>query len=190
MTIFLVLLIVSVVLFAAWHLWPGPFATAFRILDRKRGRLRSCRIDVGEANWHVLEGGHGEALVLLHGFNADADHFNRTARHLSSHFRILAPDLPGFGETVVGASVDYRIEAQAESVVRWMDAEGIQRCFLGGSSMGGYIALAIAARHDIGAGQGRQGEHELARLEARLLDPRRLQRGPGRGQPVVKAGHA
>ncbi|MGK7297133.1 MAG: alpha/beta fold hydrolase [Candidatus Wenzhouxiangella sp. M2_3B_020] len=147
MTIFLVLLIALLALLAAWHLWPTPFALAFRALDRKSGRLRSCRIDTEDATWHVLEGGHGETLVLLHGFNADADHFNRTARHLSVHFRILAPDLPGFGETVARSAVDYRIEAQAESVVRWMDAAGIQRCFLGGSSMGGYIALAIAARH-------------------------------------------
>ncbi|MFU8878022.1 MAG: alpha/beta fold hydrolase, partial [Wenzhouxiangellaceae bacterium] len=96
--------------------------------------------------WHALEGGHGEPLVLLHGFNADADHFNRVARQLTRHFRILAPDLPGFGDTRPAGPVDYRIEAQAGAVLRWMDAAGIRNCYLGGSSMGGYIACAIAAR--------------------------------------------
>jgi len=140
----LVALLAGVVL---WLLWPAPVARACRALDRRGGRLRSCRVDTDVINWHVLEGGRGEALVLLHGFNGDADHFGRLARHLTGHFRILAPDLPGFGETEYTGAVDYRIEAQAESVVRWMDRVGIQRCYLGGSSMGGYIACAIAARH-------------------------------------------
>lgn len=142
-----VIAIVVLALVAAWHLWPRPFAIAFRALDRRAGKLRSCHVEVGATRWHVLEGGHGEALVLLHGFNADADHFNRVARHLAGHFRILAPDLPGFGETEHDGAVDYRIEAQAQAVVDWMDRVGIQHCYLGGSSMGGYIAAAIAAAH-------------------------------------------
>jgi len=137
-------IVLLIVLF--WRLCPAPTARAFLTLDRKRARLRSCWIEDRTARWHVLEGGRGETLVLLHGFNADADHFNQVARPLARHFRVLAPDLPGFGATQCRQAVDYRIEAQAESVVRWMDAAGIQRCYLGGSSMGGYIALAIAAR--------------------------------------------
>jgi triacylglycerol lipase len=144
----LVLLIVAALaLVVAWHVWPAPFALAFRALDRRAGRLRSCHVDDGATRWHVLEGGRGETLVLLHGFNGDADHFNRVARHLAGHFRILAPDLPGFGDTVPGDAVDYRIEAQADAVVRWMDRVGIQHCYLGGNSMGGFIACALAARH-------------------------------------------
>jgi len=155
-----VIIVVAVLLIGGlWQFWPEPLARLFRTVDRRRGRLRSCRVQVDGVDWHVLEGGHGEPLVLLHGFNADADHFNRVARHLTRHFRILAPDLPGFGETgtspAVGdrsddrrdSRVDYRIEAQAETVVRWMDEVGIQHCYLGGSSMGGYIACAIAARY-------------------------------------------
>lgn len=129
-----------------WWLWPDPIARAFRALDRRAGRLRSCHVEVDGNRWHVLEGGCGEPLVLLHGFNADADHFNRVGRTLTRHFRILAPDLPGFGETHSTGSLDYRIEAQADAVIRWMDAVGIRNCYLGGSSMGGYIACAIAAR--------------------------------------------
>jgi len=141
-----VIVVALLALATAWYLWPTPFAVAFRALDRRGGRLRSCHVDVGTTRWHVLEGGHGETLVLLHGFNADADHFNRVARHLAGHFRILAPDLPGFGETEYDRAVDYRIDAQADAVIEWMDRVGIQHCYLGGSSMGGYIAIAIAAR--------------------------------------------
>lgn len=142
-----VLIAVLLTLVVLWHAWPAPFALAFRALDRRAGRVRSCWTDDGRTRWHALEGGRGETLVLLHGFNGDADHFNRVGRHLCGHFRILAPDLPGFGDTEYTAAIDFRIEAQAEAVVRWMDRVGIQRCYLGGSSMGGYIACAIAARH-------------------------------------------
>ncbi|MDX1624901.1 MAG: alpha/beta fold hydrolase [Wenzhouxiangellaceae bacterium] len=129
-----------------WHWFPAGPARLFRWLDRKHARLRSCFVEVDGTDWHVLEGGHGETLVLLHGFNADADHFNRAARHLTGHFRILAPDLPGFGETRAPDRVDFRIDAQAEAVLRWMDRAEIQRCYIGGSSMGGYVAAAIARR--------------------------------------------
>lgn len=147
MTLTVAIALVLLALLAVWLFWPKLPACLFRSLDRRHARLHSCWIDTGDTCWHVLEGGHGETLVLLHGFNGDADHFNRVARHLTGHFRILAPDLPGFGETTTTRAVDYRIEAQAESVVTWMDRVGIQRCYLGGSSMGGYIAAAIAARH-------------------------------------------
>lgn len=147
MTLTVSILVLGLVLAAAWRFWPTPFALAFRALDRRHGRMRSCYVHDGRVCWHVLEGGHGETLVLLHGFNADADHFNRVARYLASHFRILAPDLPGFGATRVEGPVDYRIFAQAEAVVRWMDRVGIQRCYLGGSSMGGFIACQIARLH-------------------------------------------
>lgn len=146
MPISILVLVIALAVALLWRWWPDPIAHAFRALDRRAGKLRSCHITVNGAHWHVLEGGHGETLVLLHGFNADADHFNRVARTLTRHFRILAPDLPGFGETETDGSVDYRVEAQAEAVLAWMDAAGIQHCYLGGSSMGGYIACAIAAR--------------------------------------------
>lgn len=146
MSIHLIILAALLAALALWHLWPAPVAGLFVFLDRRAGRLRACRVTVAGIDWHVLEGGRGETLVLLHGFNADADHFNRVARHLTGHFRILAPDLPGFGETGCSAGIDYRIEAQADNVLSWMDRTGIQRCYLGGSSMGGYVACAIAAR--------------------------------------------
>lgn len=146
MTPLLTLGLALLLAFVLWRVWPAPIALTFRALDRRHGRLKSCRVRTGSIDWHALEGGHGEPLVLLHGFNADADHFNRVARYLSRHFRVLAPDLPGFGDTRVDGALDYRISAQADRVIEWMDAADIQRCYLGGSSMGGYIAAEVARR--------------------------------------------
>lgn len=145
MTVWLLstLLLLAVLL---WRVWPEPLARLFLLADRQHGRLRSKRTQVGDIDWHYLEGGRGEPLVLLHGFNADAHHFSRVSRHLAAHFRILSPDLPGFGETRLEDGVSFRIEDQAEHVLAWLDALGIHEFHLGGNSMGGYISVALA-RH-------------------------------------------
>jgi len=147
MTFLTILLIALIAGALIWRWVPAWPARLFIWLDRKAGRMKSCMVEVNGQRWHMLEGGHGEPLVLIHGFNADADHFNRVARHLAGHFRVLAPDLPGFGQTQIHESLDFRIERQADRVVDWMDQIGIKRCYLGGNSMGGYIACAIAKKY-------------------------------------------
>lgn len=92
-----------------------------------------------------LEGGAGEPLVLLHGFGATKDHFVPVARHLVSRYRVLIPDLPGFGESSRAPQADYAPPAQAERLHAFARALGIARLHVGGSSMGGHIALTWAA---------------------------------------------
>ena len=61
-----------------------------------------------------LEGGTGEPLMLLHGFGGDKDNFDRVARHLTSHYRVVVPDQVGFGESDHPRDADYGPLAQAE----------------------------------------------------------------------------
>jgi abhydrolase domain-containing protein 6 len=124
--------------------WPKPLARAAQAFERHQGHLRSKSEHINGITWHYLEGGHGEPLVLLHGFNGDAYHFTRCARHLSQHFRIIAPDLPGFGETTAGIEVSHRIEDIAKRLLEWLDHHQIEQFYLGGNSMGGYISTAMA----------------------------------------------
>ncbi|MFW6339569.1 MAG: alpha/beta fold hydrolase [Wenzhouxiangella sp.] len=131
---------------ALWRWWPTPLGRFFQWAERSRCGLASRTLNSGGIGWHYLEGGHGEPLVLLHGFNADADHFCRVARRLRAHFRILAPDLPGFGDTRIDELPSFRIEDIAERVLDWLDAVGVQHFYLGGNSMGGYLAVAMARR--------------------------------------------
>ena len=146
MTAWLPLALIILLLAVLWWLWPTPLARLFLAADRRYGRL-SRRIRSTEGiDWHYLEGGHGEPLVLLHGFNADANHFSRASRHLADHFRILAPDLPGFGDTPSGEIDSFRVEDMADRVLAWLDELGVHDFYLGGNSMGGYIAVAMARR--------------------------------------------
>ncbi len=142
----LIIVTLIVLVIALWRFWPEPLARLFMFLDRRQGRLQRRWKSSGEINWHYLEGGHGEPLILLHGFNADAHHFCRVSHLLSPHFRILAPDLPGFGQTHPAESSSFRIEDTADQILAWLDELGIHEFYLGGNSMGGYLAVAMARR--------------------------------------------
>ena len=94
-----------------------------------------------------LEGGSGAPLVLVHGFGADKDNFTRVSRYLTPHYRVIVPDLVGFGESSHRADVDYHYAAQAERLRAFVQALGLKRIDLGGNSMGGGIAMSYAAQH-------------------------------------------
>ena len=85
-------------------------------------------------------------LVALHGIGAHKDHWPRLAHRLAARVRVVAPDLPGFGESDRDPGADYSMGAQARAVVAFADALGLGRFHLAGSSMGGRIAAEVAAR--------------------------------------------
>ncbi len=117
-------------------------------LERARADLVRKDITLADGTRIVyLDGGHGEPLVLVHGFGADKDNFTRAARWLTPHYRVIAPDLVGFGESTHLPDADYRYAAQAERLHAFVQALGLARIDIGGNSMGGAIALSYAARH-------------------------------------------
>ena len=94
-----------------------------------------------------LEGGQGEPLLLLHGFGADKDNFTRVARWLTPHYRVIIPDLVGFGESSHLSDVDYHYAAQATRMHQFVHALQLTTVSLGGNSMGGGIALSYASQY-------------------------------------------
>lgn len=117
-------------------------------MERSRAGLARKEIALPDGSRIVyLEGGSGAPLVLVHGFGADKDNFTRVARYLTPHYRVIVPDLVGFGESSHRADVDYHYAAQAERVRAFVQALGLARIDLGGNSMGGGIAMSYAAQH-------------------------------------------
>lgn len=94
-----------------------------------------------------LDGGSGEVLVLIHGFGGDKDNFARVAGHLAKRFRVILPDLSGFGDATRDPTARYRIADQVERLHALLQSLGVTRLRLGGNSMGGFIAAQYAATY-------------------------------------------
>ncbi|MBI5255119.1 MAG: alpha/beta hydrolase [Burkholderiales bacterium] len=107
-------------------------------------QCREVTLDDG-LRYVYLEAGQGEPLLLLHGFGSNKDHFVRVAKSLAQRWRVIVPDHIGFGESDHPAEADYTPSAQAERLHRLAAALGLGPVHLGGSSMGGHIAMTWAA---------------------------------------------
>src|SRR5262245_38101437 len=91
------------------------------------------------------EQGTGAPLVLLHGFPLDGRIYEKQIAPLSKKLRVIAPDLPGFGQS--RSDRPFSIASLADDVHDLLKAMGALPCALGGLSMGGYIALAFAKKY-------------------------------------------
>jgi len=131
----------------ALQVLPRPLMTASRALARRRVGLAKRAVRIGRHRVVYLEGGSGDPVLLLHGFGANKDMWTEYARGLLQSYRVIAPDLPGFGDSDFFADERYGYLEQAERVRRLLDELGLERVHLGGNSMGGGIAGMFAALH-------------------------------------------
>ena len=115
---------------------------------RSWARLRLASLDVDGDRWRYLEGGpaNAEAVLVLHGFGADKDSWVPYARGLTDRFRLVVPDLPGFGESPQRPGDDYTLGVQVERTLRFLDRAQLGRTHVVGNSMGGAIAGLLTAR--------------------------------------------
>lgn len=132
---------------ALCFLFPRQLAGFALGIERQRSGLHRAETDIPGFHIVYLEGGSGEPLILLHGIGADKDNWTRTARWLTTHYHVIAPDLPGFGESSRPESASYRIDDQVRNVNALADVLHLDKLSIGGNSMGGWIAGAYAAAH-------------------------------------------
>ncbi|KWW97605.1 2-hydroxy-6-oxo-2,4-heptadienoate hydrolase [Carbonactinospora thermoautotrophica] len=99
---------------------------------------------------NYLEAGSGPPVVLVHGSGPGVSayaNWRLTMPALAERFRVLAPDMVGFGYTERPAGLRYDTETWTDHLVGFLDALGLARVNLVGNSFGGAIALRVAARH-------------------------------------------
>ncbi|MCS7081663.1 MAG: alpha/beta hydrolase [Bacteroidetes bacterium] len=94
---------------------------------------------------HVHQIGRGPATVWIHGFPLDHRIWDLQAP-LAPFFRLIQPDLRGFGQSQVSPT-PYTIEELAQDVVGLLDLLGLSQAVVIGHSMGGYVALRLALRY-------------------------------------------
>jgi abhydrolase domain-containing protein 6 len=141
------LALVAVAYGVADFFFPARFAAAALAAQRSAAGLQRKEIDIPGQHIVYLEGGQGQPLLLLHGFGADKDNWARIALYLTSRYRVIAPDLPGYGESSHPAPEQARIEDQLRYLNQFAAALKLERFDLGGNSMGGWISAAYAAAH-------------------------------------------
>lgn len=105
--------------------------------------IRTNYIEAGDASL--------PALVLIHGSGPGVTAFanwNGVIPALAEHFRVLAPDMVGFGYTEVPEQVtDFTLDFWVDHIIGFLDALGIEQASFIGNSYGGALSLAVAARH-------------------------------------------
>jgi pimeloyl-ACP methyl ester carboxylesterase len=111
--------------------YPGEYRT----VDGVRLRIR----DTGPRDAPVV--------VMLHGFCASLDTWEPWALELSSRYRVVRFDLPGFGLTGADPTGDYSDAREIGILVGLMDQLGIAKASIVGNSMGGRIAWNFTAAH-------------------------------------------
>lgn len=145
------LLVLLSLLAVAYYALPQHFTQPLLDVNWSLSGLSEKTITVGPHQVHYLEGGvsqGGEApLVLLHGIFAEKDHWVDFSRPLTGRYRVIAPDLPGFGESGRLPDQTYDYAAQTEGLKDLLDALGARRVHLAGNSMGGTIAALFAIAH-------------------------------------------
>ena len=137
-------LVILLALIGLYYLFPEAAYEVLLKAERTAAGLEQRRIQVASLDFAYLEGGQGEVLLLLHGFGANKDHWTRIGKYLVPHFRVIAPDLTGFGDSGMAPDGDYSIPAQVQRIDALVSSLGLGAFHLGGNSMGGHIAGAYA----------------------------------------------
>jgi 4,5:9,10-diseco-3-hydroxy-5,9,17-trioxoandrosta-1(10),2-diene-4-oate hydrolase len=92
-----------------------------------------------------FEAGQGYPLILLHGGGGTGKAWWYQMEHFADHFRVLAPDMPGFGQSEWIADID-SVGKIPTAIRAWLEIWNIDHFVIGGNSMGGRVALSVACQ--------------------------------------------
>ncbi|MEK5381122.1 alpha/beta fold hydrolase [Niallia sp. FSL W8-0635] len=101
------------------------------------------KVTVGKEQLFYTEQGQGDPLVLIHGFCGSVDYWEYIIPLLAEKFRVLAVDLRGHGDSAYNGE-PFEIEDLAKDIKLLLGALGIDKVYMFGHSLGGYVTLAFA----------------------------------------------
>ena len=124
------------------HLGIGFLAATSGNTEPGRLRFDSYRTTHGRIS--VMEAGLGDPVVCIHGLGGTKASFLTTVAALAPERRVIAIDLPGFGDSDKPVSGRYDAPWFAEAVLGLLDELGLEQPDLIGNSMGGRVAIEVA----------------------------------------------
>lgn len=174
--VLLIIALLSAALLALHLFAPVRVAQTYLAAARMHAGMSTGVVEVSGQQFSYLEGGSGPVVVLVHGFGGDSDNWLLLAKSLTRQYRVIAPDLPGFGASPAPVDKDFSVNLQAERLAAFVAAVAPVPAHFAGNSMGGQIVTVLAARHP-----------ELVKTIA-LLNPLGVESEPGvRASPTMLA---
>lgn len=143
-------LLLATLAFVAWR-FPYSIVRAEYARERMAAGLSPYAMEANGQRWAYVErdGVDHDAptIVMLHGYTGSKENWYRLVRRLDRRWRIVIPDLPGWGESERKPGAVYGYAAQAANVAAFIDKVSGRPVVLVGHSMGGGIAAVVAARY-------------------------------------------
>jgi len=93
------------------------------------------------------EGGIGDPIIMLHGFGGSKNDWLQFSKYFTPNYRVILPDLPGFGDSTKLKDEEFGIMFQVEKMHEFVKALQLEKFHLAGHSMGGNIAGNFAGTY-------------------------------------------
>lgn len=103
-------------------------------------------VQVDGVETHYIEAGDGDPVVLIHGGGASSCgpvNYGSVMEPMSKHFRVIAPDVIGFGKTSGRGPQDYSAQAHGDFLIKFLETLDLE-AHVGGNSHGGWLAQYVA----------------------------------------------
>ena len=127
--------------------FPGLVVECAKHAARWWAGLARHEVQVDNHRWVYLAGGKGEPIAFVQGFGADKDGWGTFLFGFGKSYRLIVPDLPGFGESSQISSDSYDIPSQVNRLNHFMETIGLDSFHMVGVSMGGYISAYYASEY-------------------------------------------
>jgi abhydrolase domain-containing protein 6 len=147
-TILLMIAVIVIVVGAVIYFAAPPYLYN-KAIDglRNEAKLTIKSVDIPDFKIVYAEGGTGDTIIMLHGFGGSKDNWLRFAKYFTSGYRVIIPDLPGFGDSSKPQDKKYNIMSEVERLNLLVKELKLTKFHLVGNSMGGSIAGNYAATY-------------------------------------------
>ncbi|SOE23004.1 Pimeloyl-ACP methyl ester carboxylesterase [Spirosomataceae bacterium TFI 002] len=145
-----ILLILILVAIAFVFIFFGKSDLDLDYLKSKYATSPSQFVEIEGMNVHFRDEGVMQdslPIVLIHGTGASLHTFEAWTKELKKTRRVLRMDLPAFGLTGPFQNTDYSIDHYVDFIQKFLTANGVEKCVLGGNSLGGNIAWQFTLEH-------------------------------------------
>src|SRR5262249_41124533 len=112
-----------------------------------KAEVRSGVVIAYEDDWFGRPWTSAEPVVMIHGNSESSRPWPCWVPHLAGRYRVIRPDLPGFGASTLPANYGWSAAELAADVARFLDTLRIARCHLIGAKYGGSVCMWFASEY-------------------------------------------